>query len=113
MHLQAQSWLPGSRSFAQDLPEPHELDKPTELRRGAPQSHPTAVAPHGELESRERVDGYRVYAGLANVADGHARATTFHEGAHTPAQPREVCALDRAADGKNDRGQPDPQVAGL
>ncbi|HWX88603.1 MAG TPA: hypothetical protein VNX67_10555 [Solirubrobacteraceae bacterium] len=84
--------LPGDRqvrgSFAQNIVEPHELDEPTELRGNALQAHLTTLAPGGELESRERVDGYDIDADPTHVTDGHACTTAIQEGTQTHAQPR-------------------------
>jgi hypothetical protein len=63
----------------------------------------TAVAPGSELESRERVDRHRVGLDPAHVAKRDAGAARLQRRADTRAEPGQVVAGDRAADGERDR----------
>ena len=67
------------------------------------ESNLAAVPARGELEPRESVDRHRVGLDTAHVTECEARTARREQVADALAEPRQIGARDRAADGKGDR----------
>ena len=70
------------------------------------QPHLAAMAPRGKLKPREGVHRHCVWIDAAYVAEGDVRTAVGQNGTDTLAEPGQVGACDRAADGEGDRLRP-------
>jgi hypothetical protein len=86
--------------------EPHEGDESQQLVRSVAQADLAIVSLRGELKPSEGVDRHRVGVDTCHLAEKEVRASLGQQGADTVAEPGQVGAGDRAADGKGDRVRP-------
>ena len=91
------------RLVRQHVAQAHERDELEQFGRGVAQPDLAAMAPGGELEPGERVDGHRVDVDAADVAERNAGAARLQQRADAVAQPGQIVAGDRAFDREGNR----------